>query len=91
VQPEAGRLLEVHHREHPDKVGLHDVDDRIGKRPPEVPPDLRWTIDANEFRLSHDLCDESVDVAIKTLAEVGRILRLTIMPKAADKSPSASG
>ena len=49
----------MHHREHPDVIGLENVNDCAGERAPEVPPSVRRAVDAKERGLGLDLRDES--------------------------------
>jgi len=67
VVPVARRLLEVHHCEYPNVVGFNDVNDGMGKRAPEVAPGGGGTEDAKMRRVSLNLSDEFVNMAIESL------------------------
>ena len=69
VQLIAWRLLEVHHRKHPDVIRFEHINHGIRKRSPKVPPGARGPVDAKECGIGRNLGLQFIEVPEKSLAQ----------------------
>ena len=70
MQPIIWRLLEVHDGQDRDVLWLEDINDRVRKRSPEVPPDSRRAVNPKKIGVGGDVREQSINMPIKALAKL---------------------